>query len=567
MTVGYPQSSVTVLDGASSPGGPSGGGPVTPEGRQPGRVSNESAAATRTSGTEAARAGGGRLREIDALRVLSCFSVITVHAVGGPFPVNSVGLGETNFLLHYSREVFFFVSALVLVRTYHPRLGPNRRLPDENGFRLRRLRMIGVPYLWWSTLYLALTIFHARASEPAGQTLNDLPLRWLILVLTGNASYHMYFLLVTLQFAVVFPLVLRVLDRTRGRHGRVLAVSVALQLATLVCYHWVLLPGGDWRGLLGDASLPAYQLWLVAGAIAGLHLERWRSWVVEHRTLVLGALPVAAAVLLWTYWAQVPGRGGLQASNPLQPVMVLWSVAALGVLYLLAVWIMDRGAGWLRDAFSYGAQLSFGVYLAHPMVLDLVLGLLRRSGLLRPSVWVSLTALALTVVITVAICAALHRTALSLPLMGRARLNSAKAASSEVVDRSISAWRQCLPRLRARLVTVPSAVLAVSVMGMLVVSGDQTPPTKTSTPSWEETVEASSPVPGNGDGACADTVTTAATGPSSADPATASSAGTGGETAASGAASSDLAASDSAVAAFSGTGSPDPACADGAVGR
>jgi peptidoglycan/LPS O-acetylase OafA/YrhL len=508
MSVGYPEPSATVLEGAPTASGSSASGTerssaptaaaAAVESRSAGSAAAELPAGGSTAPAGAARpAKQSRVRQIDALRVLSCFSVITVHAVGGPFPVDSIGLGETSFLLHYSREVFFFVSALVLVRTYYPRLGPDGRLPDETGFRLRRLRMIGVPYLWWTTLYLAVSIFHTRDTEPFSQTLDDLPLRWLYLVATGNGSYHMYFLLVTLQYAVAFPVVLRLLRRTQGRHGRVLAVSALLQVATLACYHWVLLPDDGWRGLLGDASLPAYQLWLVGGAIAGLHLEQWHSWVVAHRRLVLAALPVAA-VLLWVYWVQVPSRGGLGASSPLQPIMVLWSVAALGVLYLLAVWIMERGAPGLRNAFSYLAQLSFGVYLAHPMVLDLVLAVLRRVGLMAPSVWVSLIALLCTVVLSVAVCSALHRTPLSLPLMGRARLVLARAPQPR------------LQRLRTRLVSVPTAVLAVSVLAVLLVSGDQTPPAETGTPSWEETVEASDPVPPTGDTDCSADPSTAA---------------------------------------------------------
>jgi peptidoglycan/LPS O-acetylase OafA/YrhL len=474
MSVGSPERSATVLEEASSAAGSS-----APDADRPAAPLADRA----PTADPGRKPGGGRVRQIDALRVLSCFSVITVHAVGAPFPPDSIGLGETSFLLHYSREVFFFVSALVLVRTYYPRLGPNGRLPDESGFRLRRLRMIGVPYLWWTTLYLAVSIFHTRGSEPFSQTLDDLPLRWLYLVATGNGSYHMYFLLVTLQYAVAFPLVLRLLRRTQGRHGRVLAVSVLLQLATLACYQWVLLPDDGWRGVLGDASLPAYQFWLVGGAVAGLHLEQWHRWVVSHRPLVLAAVPAAAAVLLWVYWAQVPTRGGLGASSPLQPIMVLWSVAALGALYLLAVWIMERGAPGLKNAFSYLAQLSFGVYLAHPMVLDLVLAVLRRTGLMAASVWVSVIALVLTVVGTVAVCSALHRTPLSLPLMGRARLSPARVPQPR------------LPRTMPRLVSVPTAVLALSVLAVLLVSGDQTPPAETGTPSWEETVQASDPVP------------------------------------------------------------------------
>jgi hypothetical protein len=219
---------------------------------------------------------------------------------------------------------------------------------------------------------------------------------------------------------------------------------------------------------------------------------------------------------------------------------------------------MERGPEWewVRTTFSYGAQLSFGVYLAHPMVLDLVLAVLRRAGLLRPSVWVSLTALALTVLVTVVICAALHRTRLSLPLMGRARLASAGSMTAPV-DRSVTAWRQWLPRLRARLVTVPSGVLAASVLGVLVIGGDQTPPSEISRPSWEQTVEASSPLPATEDG-CSDVVTATASsaGTGSTDAATVTTA-TAGPTASTG-------TSDTVTASTTSATTP---CANGTLGQ
>src|SRR5882757_11246701 len=157
MSVGYPESSAAVLEGAPSAGRSA-----------PGDVRSAEVASSKRAAkpVQKARSGGRRVPQIDALRVLSCFSVVTVPADRRPFPADSIGLGETSFLLHYSREIFFFVSALVLVRTYYPRLGPDGRLLDETGFRLRRLRMIGIPYLWWTTLYLAVSIFHTRDTEP-----------------------------------------------------------------------------------------------------------------------------------------------------------------------------------------------------------------------------------------------------------------------------------------------------------------------------------------------------------------------------------------------------------------
>jgi peptidoglycan/LPS O-acetylase OafA/YrhL len=435
----------------------------------------------RPSDPAPAPSGSARLTQIDALRVLSCFSVVAIHALGGPYPPDSVGLGVTSFLLHYSREIFFFVSALVLVRTCYPRLGADGTLPNATAFRLRRLKLIGIPYLWWTTLYYAVSIFHDRDQQPVGHVLGGLPLHWLYLVVTGNGDYHMYFMLVTLEYAVLFPLVLRLLRRTEGYHPVVLGVSLLLQVATLYVYQWVYLPDGGWRGLVGDASLPAYQFWLMLGAIAGLHVEQCHRWVLAHWRWLVGLLPVAAGILLLTYYVELPGRGAIGASSPLQPVMMLWSLAVLGVLYLAAFQIMARGSARVLGAFSYLAHLSFGVYLAHPMVLDVVLAVLRQTGLMAPQIWVSLVSLVLTTTLTVAVCAALHRSSLSMALLGRGQLDPAGSLSP--LSR---------PRRHRRLTTL---VLAGSAFAVLFIGSDQSSPEESGTPSWVETVEASDQVP------------------------------------------------------------------------
>ncbi|MDQ2707777.1 MAG: acyltransferase [Actinomycetota bacterium] len=417
-----------------------------------------------TTGSADSADSGGRLRQLDALRVLTCLSVVAVHSIMGPYPKDDPGLGVATSLLHYSREIFFFVSALVLVRTYVPRLGPAGRLADETGFRRRRLRLIGLPYLVWTTIYLLIWVWHTRGVEPMSQIVNELPLRWVYLVATGNGCYHLYFLLVTLQFAVVFPLFLRLLGATQGRHGWLLAGSGVLQLATLAGYHLIGLPNDGWRPIIGDYSLFGYQLWLVAGALAGLHLERMHTWLTEHRALVVGAVPVTAAALLWSYWAQVPTLGVLEASTPLQPMMVVWSTVMLGALYLAAVRLSRLRSALASMVFGYGAQLSFGVYLAHPLVLDLVLSGSQRVGLFAPSPWLAVVSFVLTVGGSVALCALIHRTRFSLALQGRGRLDPALAPHL--------GWPPRRPRLAA---TSASLLLLVTATVGLLIGSDQGP--------------------------------------------------------------------------------------------
>jgi peptidoglycan/LPS O-acetylase OafA/YrhL len=434
------------------------------------------------------------LPHIDTLRVLSCVSVIAVHAVGVPYPTDSVGLGQATLLLHYSREIFLFVSALVLVHAYAPQADAGGRLPDEMKFRRRRLWLIGLPYLCWTSLYYLEFLLRGGDSRPLKRVLPNLPGHWMELVVTGTGEYHLYFLLITLQYTMVFPWILWLLRRAHRYHTLLLTSSLTAQIAILCGYQWLGLPGGPWRAVLGEASLPAYQFWLLAGAVAGLHLPRWHRWLITHRYTVLALLPVSASVLLWTYHLQLPARGTLGASSALQPVMIMWATNTLAALYLTSVWISQRMPSAVQKRISALAALSFGIYLAHPMMLDLVIAALRMTGLMAPRVWVALMCLALTIPLTVALCAILNRTRFSLALIGR----PTHPAPAPATPRPVRPARSGLtgprtPRPRRRLAAALS--LAATAVCLSALESDQTSATENGTPTWEEIIEASAVIP------------------------------------------------------------------------
>src|SRR5262249_9144488 len=92
-----------------------------------------------------------RLPQIDVMRLLICASVVVTHVVGNANPGESVAANGVVNLLHYTRQAFFFISALVLVHA-------SRRGPGQ---LRRRVSVLGVPYLVWSTIYAVLGLLVA----------------------------------------------------------------------------------------------------------------------------------------------------------------------------------------------------------------------------------------------------------------------------------------------------------------------------------------------------------------------------------------------------------------------
>jgi peptidoglycan/LPS O-acetylase OafA/YrhL len=341
-----------------------------------------------------------RLPALDVVRVLTVGLVISVHTVS----VQPGGTGWSNgavlIVTHVSREVFFLLTAFVLTYAYRDR--PDVRwLP----FWRRRYLLVGVPYLVWSAIYVL------AAGRPGFYPMA---------VLTGTASYHLYFLLVSMQLYLVFPVLRRLLRATAGRHRALLAAAVAYQIAA-----YALLPRLITRP---DALLISYLGFVIAGGIAAVHATEFLAWTArDRRSVLLGTLALVLAGLGWfTFQLLVLGRDASTASAVFQPFIVVESFA-------VAWSFLALGLAWHGRWFRIGADASFGVYLSHPLLLQglLATGLFAGAAH-RPGVVVTAVAVTIAVPLIYLTCAvvasALRRTPLSLPLTGHPRRRPPVAA-------------------------------------------------------------------------------------------------------------------------------------------
>jgi len=369
--------------------------------------------------TPARTARPARLAQIDVLRLLICASVVATHVVGNANPLTSVAPNAVVNLLHYTRQGFFFISALVLVHAHSGRKGNLRK----------RVSVLGVPYLVWSTVYAVIGLFLAFS----WWSVRRLPWTWLVGLIQGTDGYHMYFLLVSVEFAVVFPLFLKLLHATRGHHGLLLAVSGLVELGLMALYHYVYLPDGWWRSVAGESSLTAYQFWVIAGGVAALHFDRFHAWLTGHRLLVWSALVLVCTAATAIYLADVArGETPEYASRSLQPVTVPLSLAAIGAFYLLSVRIAAIRQPAARRMIDFGTYLSFGIYLSHPALLFglLYLQKLLPAAVARQAVAVTLVMLVVDFALAVLAAALFSRTRWSKGLVGRPRRRAGAAADA-----------------------------------------------------------------------------------------------------------------------------------------
>jgi peptidoglycan/LPS O-acetylase OafA/YrhL len=228
---------------------------------------------------------------------------------------------------------------------------------------------------------------------------------------------------------VLLPAFLWLLRRTRRHPWAQLGGGLAFAVVFTGWLHysqWAPGPLATYRSYAGQL-LPTYTFLFVAGGVAALHLDAVRDWLAEHRRAVLAGTLAGAVAMEILYGVLVAtGTHADTAADPVQPFMQIWTVVLVAGLGAAATGWTAAGAphvSWVDRA----SDLSFGVYLVHPLLL---LGLFAVPWMSWPPAAVTAvaaTALALGGSLVVAEVA--RRTPASLPLTGRPRRRPVKAAS------------------------------------------------------------------------------------------------------------------------------------------
>ncbi|MDA8077258.1 MAG: acyltransferase [Actinomycetota bacterium] len=357
------------------------------------------------------------LRQFDLYRVVAFVGVIAQHAVLWPVPGGSDVGWSLVMVLHATREVFFFLSALVAGYSQLATRRPVVRL------WVRRLGAVLVPYLVWTGIYVVYTLESSARPLTAGSTIvHDLL----------NGYFQLYFLVVLFQFYVVLPGLVWLVRRTRGHHGVVFASSLVLQLAMMTISHYFFWHGGSLHALravdlriITPRYVTSYQLYLVSGVLAADHLGELQRLVERHSARILwGVLAVGVATEGYYALGLEIGNTPGHASDLFQPVAAVWFLAACAGLWALGWRWAERSAARAPTPadrlVTWGADASGGFYLAHVLVLQLIFTGLSHAGLTQPGTWGVATAILFvgTLLVTGALVAVLLRTPLRTVLTG-----------------------------------------------------------------------------------------------------------------------------------------------------
>jgi len=326
--------------------------------------------------------------ELDLMRPVTAVTVVAVHVLSGTAMLNhtqaAMQVQSGIFIsVHMTREVFMFITALALTYVYFGR--------PFSGKQFWAKRSIGVllPYCIWSIAYTWVNTSQHSPGAFAKLTLFN--------ILTGNASYQLYYILLTLQLYLVLPLFLLFLKHIKQHPWRALSISFALQVLLMYADYRYLQQGtlassGVWQVVAAyqDRFLLTYQFYFILGGLAALSLQQERAFVLRYGKWIVSGFVLALAAL-WVHFllqVDVYHESLAYATSVLQPMMTFYSPAIIMLLCWLACrWASRTDQQGHPKGYRFWRILSdasFGIYLVHVFILT---ALLQWGVPLMPEAW------------------------------------------------------------------------------------------------------------------------------------------------------------------------------------
>jgi peptidoglycan/LPS O-acetylase OafA/YrhL len=379
-----------------------------------------------------------RLDHVDAMRPIKQSAVISTHALIYFSPLSTSLLASGMLTLtHFSRDAFFFVSACMLTYSYRDRTS----VPLGQYWK-RRFMAVGLVYLVWTVIYFPV----AAAVNSSTFPYLRIPMssifsrtglhNFLFNLATGY--YHLYFLLVLLEFYVLFPLVFWLIRRYPKSHLYIVVGAVVWQ------FFFTYLVRRGWLGFVMSSKLEtrlvfSYPLYLLGGVVAAFYLEAFHDWVVRHwRALLCWTVVAGAIPIVIDYVAQhvasfpkivVPG------GDPFAAGVLPYDVGAIVAVYLLGVYLVSPGRSpRTRAIIASGSEAAYGIYVSQLLWILLLHRWAQKLNLLGKGWWLAMTIFA--VLFTYAVGWLFSALAARTPL------------ARGLVGRSQRSWSSLIPRLR-----------------------------------------------------------------------------------------------------------------------
>ncbi|MCC5639909.1 acyltransferase [Nostoc sp. CHAB 5844] len=291
-----------------------------------------------------------------ALRGLAIIAVVAIHASD----INNETAGNYSYSMIFRQFVNFAVPVFIFISGYFTPSNEFKTLSDYLNFYQKRLSRILIPYIVWCTLII---LFYKQNYQWNWSKI-------FIDVLTGQVLVPYYFIIVLVQLILLMPLMVA---STKSKVKNFLWLSLS-PLSLLCLYFSRLYLNYDvqfpWYALPGTVWISFYYLGILA-AQGKLNIINKNLSKISLLYIISIFLAIAEAFVIWKVY-------NLTSLANSQVKISSFLSSLLFILVFLSV--RKTKDIWPKALIIIG-EFSFGIYLFHVPVLDLMSKITNKLGL------------------------------------------------------------------------------------------------------------------------------------------------------------------------------------------
>lgn len=342
-----------------------------------------------------------RFEEIDIMRVMGFLMVVDQHILGAYAKLRETRFGDA-LILHFLYLVGRPAVPMFIAITGFTLFYANYNRFEIKSYYTKRLKTIAAPYLFWSLA--SIIIFHEF-----DKLKNLLPI-----LATGTASYHLWYMGMSIRLYILFPIILAltpwILRKSKAEKS--------LMLITFCIFYWMIFREKDFL----SSSLSAFffgsssgfskifidydpifwSIYLVCGAIVFFRYEAFKTVVLKYSKLIfISYIPLLSYMyytqicsLMPEYFPRIAYEHGLYTLFMLYTSVIMY-IAALK---------LSSSRSLLKIYMPRLGMLSFGAYLVHVIVLQQVANTIRWIVPTSSYLILGLLIFTLTSIISFGIC-------------------------------------------------------------------------------------------------------------------------------------------------------------------
>lgn len=306
-----------------------------------------------------------RLYELDVMRGLAFLFIVLQHTIGGfsyRDDISFNGFMISKFIYIAAEngvELFIFLTAVSLIYTYYDEF-------NIKDFYIKKLKFLVLPFVVWSLIILI------QKGEP-------LNLMSLLVIFTGDAQYHLWYMGMILRIYLYFPIILWCVRRMSKTNIYIKSVIFVL----LAFLYWYILKHyeiaefviqlifnnpTDLDRKLINVSPAFYYFYFVIGAYAICSYKKFKEFILNHKLIVSILYMLSFG---FYYYLEINEKYG---GNP--PIInssigtsIVYRTISIIFFYMISCIIKDK-TKYMLSLLKIVSRYSFPAYLLHVMVIN-----------------------------------------------------------------------------------------------------------------------------------------------------------------------------------------------------